>query len=136
LVWALIALWLGYSYFGAINASLYTSPLSLSNQYNGVKIYDEFLQVVSWIDSHTNHTTIGATDIGLVLSYFANRIFYDTSWISQQSNSSGISIIQLMRHIGVTLVVVRSTYLSRISLYSELTLVRSFSDYFIFQLKI
>jgi len=137
LVWCLVIIWLGYTYMTAVNVSLYTSPLSLSNQYNGVKNYDEFNQVVNWVDSNTNHTTIGATDMGPVLSYFSNRLFYDMSWLSQQSNSSSLSIIQFMRHVGVTLIVVRITYISTTNLYNyaELILVRSFPDYLIFQLK-
>lgn len=136
LAWSLIALWIGYSYFIAINASLYASPISLSNQYSGVKNYDEFIQVVNWIDAHTNHTTIGATDTGPALSYFSNRLFYDLSWLSQQSNSSSIPITQIMQHLGVRIIVVQSTYFSRVTLYSDLILVQSFPDYAVFQLKI
>jgi hypothetical protein len=137
LVWCLIALWLGYSYFVAVNASLYASPFSLSKQYDGVKNYDEFMQVVNWIDANTNHTTIGASDLGPMLSYFSNRLFYNMSWVSGQSNSSGTPIVEYMREIGISLVIVRSTYLSTINFYDYpgLVLVRSFSDYLVFQVK-
>jgi hypothetical protein len=133
--WVLIAIWLGGSYAAAVNSALYSSPFSVANQYGFIRNYDEFMHVVSWVDAHTNHTTIGATDIGPFLSYYSNRLFYDMSWIAQESDARGITMIQLMKQIGVKIIVIRSDYLNTVNLskYSDLILFQSFPDYLIFQ---
>jgi hypothetical protein len=134
--WMLIAIWLGGSYVVAVNTALYTSPFSLANQYGFIRNYDEFMHVVSWVDAHTNHTTIGATDIGPFLCYYSNRLFYDMSWIAQESGARGITMIQFMKQIGVKVIVVRSDYINAVNLYTynDLILLQSFPDYLIFQI--
>lgn len=134
--WFLIAIWLGGSYMVAVNSALYTSPFSITNQYGFIRNYDEFMHVVSWVDSHTNHTTIGATDIGPFLSYYSNRLFYDVYWLAQESASKGISMVQFMKQVGVKIIVVRSDYITAVNLYNykELVLAQAFPDYLIFQI--
>ncbi len=133
--WVLIFIWLGGTYAVAINTSLYTSAFSLSNQYGFIRNYDEFMHVVGWVDSHTNHTTIGATDIGPFLSYYSNRLFYDMAWIAQESSARGITMVQFMKQVGVKMIVVRSDYINAVNLYTynDLILIQSFPDYLIFQ---
>jgi 4-amino-4-deoxy-L-arabinose transferase-like glycosyltransferase len=134
--WALIGIWLLASFYPAVNASLCSDPFSVANQYGFIRNYDEFQQVVKWVDSNTNHMTIGATDIGPFLSYSSNRLFYDVSWIEQESNARGITMDQFMKQLGVKIIVVRSDYINVVNLYkdSNLTLLKSLPDYAIFQL--
>ena len=134
--WMLIAIWLGGSYVVVVNTALYTSPFSLANQYGFIRNYDEFMHVVSWVDAHTNHTTIGATDIGPFLCYYSNRLFYDMSWIAQESAARVITMVQFMKQIGVKVIVVRSDYINAVNLYTynDLILLQSFPDYLIFQI--
>ena len=93
------------------------------------------MHVVGWVDSHTNHTTIGATDIGPFLSYYSNRLFYDMAWIAQESSARGITMVQFMKQVGVKMIVVRSDYINAVNLYTynDLILIQSFPDYLIFQ---
>jgi 4-amino-4-deoxy-L-arabinose transferase-like glycosyltransferase len=133
LAWALVALTLASSFVIAVNNGF----VNAQSQEISIINYDEFNQVVSWIKANTNHTTIGATDLGPYFSYNSNRLFYDMGWIPREAADKNMTVDQTMKWLNVTVIVLTRPYVIKFEVSNDpnLVVVQSFPDYLIFEFK-